>query len=93
MKSYKRETGDLTEWRNIEHQLHRLDGPALEYPNGDKYWYQYGNFHRQGGPALEYSGGYKEWWIRGHKVSIHVWDFFNDEGIEPDHTLVYVPIR
>jgi len=26
-------------WYNDEDQLHRLDGPAVEWPDGDKEWY------------------------------------------------------
>ena len=29
-------------WYNDEGQLHRLDGPAMEYADGTKYWYQNG---------------------------------------------------
>jgi hypothetical protein len=46
--------------RNI---LHRLDGPAVIYTNGDKEWFFMGMRHRIGGPAIEYIDGYKEWWI------------------------------
>lgn len=28
-----------TEWRNKERQLHREDGPAVEFANGEKFWY------------------------------------------------------
>ena len=30
---------DRTEWYNDQCQRHRLDGPAVEYNNGDKEWY------------------------------------------------------
>jgi hypothetical protein len=40
---------------------HREDGPAIEYTNGDKYWYQNGNIHRDDGPAIEYADGDKSW--------------------------------
>jgi hypothetical protein len=40
MKEYKVVvTGDFTEWYNLEGQLHREDGPAIEHINGDKYYY------------------------------------------------------
>ena len=26
-------------WYNRNDSIHRLDGPAIEYANGDKYWY------------------------------------------------------
>ena len=33
-------------WRNKEGKLHRIDGPAVEYGNGAKHWYQNGVLHR-----------------------------------------------
>ena len=45
--------------------LHREDGPAVEYSNGDKQWYLFGSRHRIDGPAVEYSDGSKEWWVDG----------------------------
>ena len=44
------------------YQLHRVDGPAIEYPNGDKEWYQNGLLHREDGPAVEYADGDKIWY-------------------------------
>jgi hypothetical protein len=35
-------------------ELHREDGPAREYSDGDKEWYFNGKRHREGGPAVEY---------------------------------------
>jgi hypothetical protein len=43
-------------------ELHRLGGPAIEYANGDKEWYQHDKLHRIGGPAAERADGTKEWW-------------------------------
>ena len=43
-------------------KLHRIDGPAVEYANGDKFWYQNGKLHRVDGPAMELSNGTKEWY-------------------------------
>lgn len=45
--------------------LHRLDGPACEYANGDQYWYKYGKRHRLDGPAMAYSRTGKQWFIEG----------------------------
>lgn len=39
--------------------LHRLDGPAEECADGNKYWYQDNKFHRIDGPAIEYADGSK----------------------------------
>jgi hypothetical protein len=50
-------------------QLHREDGPAVEYPNGSKCWYKNGKRHREDGPAIECSNGYKERWVNGNLTS------------------------
>lgn len=47
---------------------HRMDGPAVEYPSGSKFWYQNGRPHREDGPAREYASGYKEFWINGIRI-------------------------
>jgi hypothetical protein len=54
-------------WLNDD--LHREDGPALEYANGDKYWYLNDNLHREDGPAVEYASGNKEWCLNGKHYS------------------------
>jgi hypothetical protein len=46
-------------------QFHCLDGPAIEYNNGDKHWYQNGLLHRLDGPAQEYVNGDKLWYQNG----------------------------
>ena len=45
--------------------LHREDGPAVEYSNGDKLWYVNDELHREDGPAAEYADGSNGWWLRG----------------------------
>jgi len=45
--------------------LHRLDGPAIEYSDGDKEWYIEGKLHRLDGPADERSNGSKYWYVEG----------------------------
>jgi hypothetical protein len=42
-------------WLNGE--LHREDGPALEWWTGYKEWYFHGKIHRVDGPAIEYLNG------------------------------------
>jgi hypothetical protein len=44
---------------------HREDGPAVEWANGDKYWYRDGRRHREDGPAAEYVDGTKYWYRDG----------------------------
>ncbi len=45
--------------------LHRLGGPAVEWFNGSKYWYQNDKLHRLDGPAIEYANGSKVWCQNG----------------------------
>ena len=53
------------QWYNDYDQLHRLDGPAVEYVNGEKYWFVNGLKHRLDGPAYEGSNGDKTWYVHG----------------------------
>lgn len=44
--------------------LHRIDGPAIEFKNGESHWYQFNERHRMDGPAI-ISGAFKQWWLNG----------------------------
>jgi hypothetical protein len=44
-------------------KLHRVYGPAVEWPDGRRAWWQNGLRHRLDGPAVEYSDGYRAWYI------------------------------
>jgi hypothetical protein len=52
-------------WRNENNELHREDGPAIEWSSGTKKWWFNGKLHREDGPAIEWGGGDKEWWFNG----------------------------
>jgi len=56
---------NCVEWYNLYGQLHREDGPALEYKDGGKEWWIHGIRHRENGPAIEYNNGTKCWYISG----------------------------
>jgi hypothetical protein len=56
---------DRTEWKNAAGQLHREDGPAIEYADGDKEWWINGECHREDGPAVECADGTKLWYLSG----------------------------
>jgi hypothetical protein len=56
-----------TTWHNSKGQLHREDGPAVEWANGTKMWYLNGEFHREDGPAVEYANGTKWWYRNGQR--------------------------
>ena len=47
---------------NADGQLHRMEGPAVEWEGGRR-WYQNGQLHRTDGPAVERSDGSVEWYI------------------------------
>src|SRR6056300_848066 len=49
--------------------LHREDGPAIDYANGDKSWFLDGKRHREDGPAIEWADGYKAWYINGERLT------------------------
>ena len=50
-------------------QLHREDGPAIEYVNGDKCWYLNGKCHREDGPAVEWADGDKWWYLNDKRLT------------------------
>lgn len=54
-------------WTNSKGELHRTDGPAVEYPHGTKCWYENGLYHRTDGPAIENSDGTKQWYQNGRR--------------------------
>ena len=55
---------------NSAGQLHRTDGPAIEWGNGNKSWYQNGQLHRTDGAAIEWWDGDKRWYQRGQRHRI-----------------------
>ena len=53
-------------WR-LDGNLHREDGPAIEYADGARWWYLNGNLHREDGPAIEYADGTRCWYLNGKR--------------------------
>ena len=49
--------------------LHRLDGPAVEYTDGSKFWYKDGEQHRLDGPAVIYANGASYWVVDGNELT------------------------
>ena len=45
--------------------LHRENGPAIQYAEGTKFWFQNGQCHRTDGPAVVYTNGTRYWWQNG----------------------------
>ncbi len=54
----------------IAGKAHRVDGPAIKRPNGDKEWWFDGKRHRIDGPTIEDADGYKAWWADGKRLFI-----------------------
>ena len=52
----------------VNGQLHREDGPAVEYADGYRAWYFNGQRHRTDGPAIILSNGTCAWYINGQRV-------------------------
>ena len=72
----------MKEYRNELGQYHRVDGPAIEEPDGTKYWYQNGNLHRDNGPACEYASGTKVWCQNGiqHRIDGPAVEYYTGKG-------------
>ena len=56
-------------WYNKKGKLHRVRGPAVEWPNGTKMWYKNGKKHRIDGPACERNKGMQFWYINDKRYS------------------------
>jgi hypothetical protein len=77
---------DRTEWYQ-NGQLHRINGPAIEWANGAKSWWQKDLLHRLDGPAIEWATGDKEWFQNGqlHRLdgpAVELADGYNEWYIE-----------
>jgi len=59
-------TNGTKEWY-LNGELHREDGPAVNYADGTKVWCLNGERHRIDGPAIEGINGYKAWYLNGER--------------------------
>ena len=55
-------------WYNAKGELHREDGPAVEWADGSNYWFINGKLHREDGPAFENINGDNYWYINGERI-------------------------
>lgn len=53
--------------KNKDGALHNPIGPAVEWEDGSKFWFQNGELHREDGPAVEWVDGTKEWFKDGDR--------------------------
>jgi len=59
---------DRVETLNDKGQIHSFnDKPAIEYDNGDKFWYKKDKIHRIDRPAIEFDNGDKFWYKEGKR--------------------------
>ena len=56
-------------WYNDRGEIHRLDGPAVEWADGGRGWCVNGNIHRLDGPAVEWADGSKFWFVNDKEYS------------------------
>jgi len=62
------EYGNKVWYLGARQNLHREDGPAMEWADGQKEWWLHAKRHREDGPAVEYANGRKEWYLHGEEV-------------------------
>jgi hypothetical protein len=62
------EYGDIF-YYNENGELHREDGPAVEYSSGSKHWCLNGKIHNEDGPAIISFDGSKEYWLNNKEYS------------------------
>jgi hypothetical protein len=53
--------------------LHRVDGPAIEFPNGSSIWCINGVPHREDGPAVKLVDGSEKWYLNGKLLTKESW--------------------
>jgi len=59
------------QWYGLDQsEVHRTDGPAVEFVDGTKRWCQNGELHREDGPAVEFTDGTKIWFQNGKRHRI-----------------------
>ena len=44
-------------YKDHNDKFHRIDGPAIIFPDGTEHWFFHGELHRDGGPAIWYPDG------------------------------------
>jgi len=62
--------------------LHRLDGPAIEFADGDRYWFVDGRRHRLDGPACELADGDRYWYVDGKYLTYEEFEDYKAELFE-----------
>ena len=67
--------------------IHRDNGPARIWCDGDQAWYIDGELHRIDGPAVMniYDNDEQEWMINGYNVDWEIRQWANDNNVDLDN--------
>jgi hypothetical protein len=60
-------------WWYVGNDLHREDGPAVEFKTGSNFWYIDNKIHRTDGPAIMLYTGHNEWWLDNRHFTFEDW--------------------
>jgi len=66
-------------------ELHREDGPAIEYSNGDMAWVINGETHRLDGPAVKFGNWATSWFINDYEVTEEITQWAEENEIDLDN--------
>lgn len=57
-------------WRTPDRRTHRVDGPAIIWPDGSQSWHYDNEIHREDGPAIIRANGHETWMRHGkpHRI-------------------------
>ncbi len=69
-------------WWNVKGLLHREDGPAVEYIDGEQQWWVNGNIHRLCGPALVRPHNRSAWFINSLNVTDKIQEWAKENDID-----------
>jgi hypothetical protein len=65
---------EIAVWTDSDGELHRADGPAVEYRKGQhKAWFRHGKRHREDGPAIIYGDGRCSLYIHNQLITTKEW--------------------
>ena len=61
-------------YRNQKGELHRDEGPAVIWRNGQQAWYRNGKYHREDGPAIIWADGTQFWFLNDIEYTKEEWE-------------------
>lgn len=80
-KTIRRVRNGIVYWRTKKGgKLHRINGPAVEFPDGTKYWYKNDIRHRLNGPAIQHADGDDMYYVDGRRFTENEFYKYVDQG-------------